>query len=314
MKYLRNIYKMSWKNDGFRSLYESAIYPEVTQSLEDWKSNYEKLNYVLVGGLALSFYLKPRPTQDIDLIFLSYDDIRDRVDGFKKTRKHAFIHLKHQVEIELLTPEHLNCEKSRFKKIFDTSIESDGIKVSSPLSLIVMKLSRYNVQDKADIHGLLEYCRENMIDLDISDYNLNNIEIKNFDLSINTLNEKKLHQNTHELECSYIIENLNTVKINTCNLPYDVYVSEGGYYEPCFYFGKNIGKRIKKFEDFTFIVKIPDYIGEKLEIIGSSTDYKSFNGFKIEESKLIDWLCSSNESGITNLEFIKNKWNKLNNN
>jgi len=134
MKYLRNIYKMSWKNDGFRSLYESAIYPEVTQALEDWKSNYEKLNYVLVGGLALSFYLKPRPTQDI--VFLSYDDIPNRVEGFKK----------------------------------------------------------------------------------------------------------------------------------------------------------------------------------KLEIIGSSTDYKSFNGFKIEESKLLDWLCSNNESGITNLEFIKNKWNNLNTN
>jgi hypothetical protein len=90
---MRNIWKMNWKNDGFRSLYESAIYPEVIIALEDWKQ-YNNSNCVLVGGLALSYYIKPRQNQDIDIIFLTEKDIPTNVYGFKRNRLHSFEHKK----------------------------------------------------------------------------------------------------------------------------------------------------------------------------------------------------------------------------
>jgi len=308
--FLRPVAKMQWKNDGFRSLYESVIHPAVIDTINDWKFAC-KSNYVLVGGLALSYYLKPRETEDIDLIFLSYDDIPDKVFGFKRTRPHAFTHIRHHVEVELLTPEHLKISKSRFEVVFDNSILSDGVKVASPLSLIVMKLNRYSKQDRVDIYNLILYCKENEMSLDVSDYNLNENESLKFNESIELLNENILYKNKHELECKYILENLNTIKLNKKDFNYDVYVSEGGYYEPCFYFGKNIGSKIKKFEDFTFIVKIPNGNVEILEVIGSSSDYKSFNGYEKEKSILIDWL-NRKEDNISNLDILRKKWNGLN--
>ncbi len=39
MKKLRNIWKFKWLNDGFRSLNESIVYPEVAEALAEWKRN-----------------------------------------------------------------------------------------------------------------------------------------------------------------------------------------------------------------------------------------------------------------------------------
>jgi hypothetical protein len=61
--------KRQYKNDGFRSLYESAVYPELSIALEDWKRNCN--DGILIGGLAYSYYCKPRKTEDIDCLFLS---------------------------------------------------------------------------------------------------------------------------------------------------------------------------------------------------------------------------------------------------
>ena len=85
--------KSKWKNDGFRSIYESVIPKEVLVALDDWKNSNNK-DCVLIGGLALSYYIRPRYTEDIDLIFLTEDDIPETVYKFRRNRKHSFEHIK----------------------------------------------------------------------------------------------------------------------------------------------------------------------------------------------------------------------------
>jgi hypothetical protein len=147
----------SWyhPNDGTRPLLESILVPEVAKALRDWqKAGVD--NCVLVGGLAVGFHAKPRSTADGDFLFISADTIPDTVVGFKKTRAHAFQHNETHVELEVLDPQFLNIDPLLAKKIVDTAITSDGLKVASKDGLIASKLKRFNRQDQADIEELMK--------------------------------------------------------------------------------------------------------------------------------------------------------------
>lgn len=172
---IRNISKMNYHNDGTRTLFESVIYPEIILALKDWKENSIK-NCVLIGGLALSHYVKPRTTIDIDMLFSKDEDIPNRVLNFKRNRIHAFEHNKTQVEVELLTPDFIKIPLNVIQSIFSTSITSDGIRIASPSGLVSSKLFRFNRQDQADIEQLIKYC-----DIDLLSFNLSQIEIDKFD-------------------------------------------------------------------------------------------------------------------------------------
>ncbi len=141
--------------DGKRTLTESVLSPQVLKALKDWTRAGVK-NCVLIGGLALSYHGKARYTEDGDFLFLSAGDFPDEVPGFKRTRPHCFRHNESHVEIEILDPVFLKMDEGQAKKIFDTAIESDGIKVASREGLIVSKLGRFNRRDQGDIEHLVE--------------------------------------------------------------------------------------------------------------------------------------------------------------
>lgn len=307
---LRNLYKMRWKNDGFRTLFESVVYPEVLEALKDWKMfnpNNEKC--VLIGGLALSYYEKPRPTQDLDLIFMSETDFPTEVYKFRKNRQHAFEHIKTHVEVELLTPTHLNVTKEIFKHVFDDAIESDGIQVASPISLIVMKLGRFSNQDQTDIKNLYEYCLENDINTDISKYNLDKESVDRYNKLTESLNESITVYNNHYLMGVNDMLEKNVYEKIESDLPFDIYIFEDNYGEPRFHVGNNILNRYKKINDFQFSISLTDmYKSDKhLKVLESSTDYPSFNMFEKEEELLKEWLSKDN-----NLEYLKHKWKSIN--
>ena len=294
---MRNIWKMNWKNDGFRSLYESAIYPEVIIALEDWKQ-YNNSNCVLVGGLALSYYIKPRQTQDIDIIFLTDEDIPTNVYGFKRNKLHSFEHKKTGVEIEILTPKFLNKSEQMFKKTFEDSILSDGIRVASPKSLIVLKLNRFNSRDKLDILELLEYCKYKGIDLDMSDYDLNENEIKNLQ-SLNI--DDSIDENMYVLETkSYFEENKEFIKISENLNGNNIYIFKNEFGDPRFHYCRNMENKIRKFNDFQFSISL-----NELNVLESSTGYKSFFGFEKDKEILDNWLKQ-------NYQNLKDKWNEIN--
>lgn len=151
---MRNLQKMQRPNDGSRSLFESVMAPEVIQALRAWIASNSP--GVLIGGLAISFYIKPRMTQDIDILLMSDSDIPMKITGFKKTRDHAFEHLKTGVEIELVTPTHVSENPAVFQQVIATSKIIDGIRVASPSGLVALKLGRFNFYDRGDIAELLK--------------------------------------------------------------------------------------------------------------------------------------------------------------
>lgn len=295
--YMRNIWKMNWKNDGFRSLYESAIYPEVIEAIEDWKQQVS--NCVLVGGLALSYYIKPRQTQDVDVIFLTDKDIPNTVYGFRRNRNHSFEHIKTGVEVEVLTPEFLNKNKQLFQKTFDDSILSNGIRVASPKSLIVLKLNRFNERDKVDILELITHCKLKGINLDMSDYELNNNELKN----LNSLDiDDSIDENMYVLETkSYFRDKKEFIKISEGLNGNNIYIFENEFGEPRFHYSKNMENKIRKVNDFQFSLSL-----KSLDVLESSTGYKSFFGFEKDEEVLKNWLEN-------NKEYLINKWKEINN-
>ena len=294
--------KSKWLNDGFRSLYESVIPSEVLTTLNDWKLNYNGDNYVLIGGLCMSYYLKPRYTEDVDLIFISESEVPKNVYKFRKNRPHSFEHIKTGVEVEIITPNHIDSNSDFFKVIFDNSIISDGIRIASPESLIALKLGRFNDTDQLDIKNLYRYCMQNNISINLEKYNLSEKDMVKF----NSLDIDDSHYENHQmLEVkNYFNKPYENIKIGE----YEIYIFENNYGEPKFYFSKNLKSKIKRFTDFKFGISLSKtFENDKLRVVESSTDYKSFNSFRKEESILIDFLNSDN-----NLNRLVNIWNKLN--
>jgi hypothetical protein len=268
--------------------------------LNDWKK-YSNSDSVLIGGLAYSYYCKPRATQDIDLIFLSFEDIPDSVLGFKRTRKHCFQHNKTHVEVEVLDPEYLDIDYDLVKRVFNESNESDGVKIASPKGLIVLKLDRYNNRDISDIDDLLKYCLRTGEDLNFEIYNLNKEQMEKINKSISNLelNESKdvnsfVLDVYHNKESFIEIENNDNFKILLLKDKYSV---------PSFYYLSKIN-RIMRFDDFSFCIKIPESLNEIIEVIDSSSDFKSFMGYKNEEEVLYKWLSS-------NLDYLKKRWKEI---
>lgn len=302
----RSRLKRKWKNDGFRTLNESIIHKEIIQALDDWKK-YNNSDCVLVGGVALSYYLVPRLTEDLDLIFMTENDIPTTVVGFKKIREHSFLHLKTHVEIEVLTPEYLNKSIKMFKTTFEESIESDGIKVANPRALIALKLNRFKSQDKTDIENLLNYCKENNMSLDMTNYDLNKNEVNNLNSLLDNMVENiVIYNDMYMLDISHKLKENNYIKVDN-NTGNDIYLINDIYGEPRFYYGKNIENNIRKYEDFSFSILINGNINE-LTVVDSTTGYKSFNGFKKEEESLKKWLSIDD-----NYKHLKDKWEKINN-
>ena len=141
--------------DRSRPLLESVVVPEVTAALKDWIGS-ANVPGVLIGGLALSYYGKPRATMDVDIIYATDEQIPDHIPGFKHIRSHAFQHNKTHVEVEVLSPTHLGIPEGLVKKIIETAETSNGIKIASPSGLIALKLQRGDRRDQADIEQLLK--------------------------------------------------------------------------------------------------------------------------------------------------------------
>lgn len=140
--------------DLTRPLLESVIVPEVTAALKQWIGSGD-IPGVLIGGLALSFYAKPRYTADIDVLFLSEKDIPNFIPGFKKIRSHSFQHNQTHVEVEVLSPSYLGLPQGLVQKVVETAEHSGGMKVASRSGLVALKLFRDTLKDDADIQELL---------------------------------------------------------------------------------------------------------------------------------------------------------------
>lgn len=177
---LRDLFKCNFINDGSRSLYESILNPEVEKAMRKWEHQVP-LKGVLIGGLALAYYIKPRMTIDADFLFLSAVEIPSEVEGFKRTRPSAFMHKETHVEFEVLSPEKINMPIELAKKIIQTATKQGNVYVASREGLIASKLERFKFQDRADINALLQ-----LGPVDLSDFPLDEVRKKNFQIALDT--------------------------------------------------------------------------------------------------------------------------------
>lgn len=175
---LRDLLGCNFVNDGKRSLAESILVPEVAKAIADWQKAVPNIG-VLIGGLALSYYIKPRSTIDGVFLFVSDAEIPIEIPGFKRSRPGAFLHKVTHVEIEVLTPEKINMPKALAEKIVSTAVQHNGVKVASREGLIVSKLLRFKLQDRTDISELLK-----LGPVDLSSFPMTQKQKENFQISL----------------------------------------------------------------------------------------------------------------------------------
>lgn len=172
---LRDLTKTRTINFGNRSLMQSVLYPEVVAALEQLRQNGWPPTGVLIGGIALSFHVKPRATQDIDLLFLTPDAIPDAMEGFRRHRSNAFEHLQTGVEVEVVSPATINIGMGLARAVFDAAVVTNGIRVASPSGLVALKLQRLHAIDEADIvqltqTGLIDLAAFPLTDVQLAAY------------------------------------------------------------------------------------------------------------------------------------------------
>ena len=132
--------------------------------------------WALAGGLAVGFYGQPRATQDVDIILWSENTIELVAElttrCFRRKRKHALLHIKTGVEIELLTAKHLGVPLVVIQTAITTARHLDYhnhlLPVVSAAGLVALKLQRGSLQDLADIKRVLEKVHN----LDLRDFGL----------------------------------------------------------------------------------------------------------------------------------------------
>lgn len=147
-------------------LEHAALVPEVQVALDKWVAGKTGTVApgVLIGGLALAFYAKPRYTQDVDLLFLEPATIPSNVPGFRRHRPGAFEDLVNNVEVEVNTKDTFkptSLTQKVINRVFTTSVDHQGIRVASREGLVALKLcSAENIKrefkDLADVVLLLE--------------------------------------------------------------------------------------------------------------------------------------------------------------
>ncbi len=164
-----------WKtpNDGNRTIMESIMVPEVQQAFNFWVRRVPKGEFVLIGGLALSFHGVVRSTEDVDCLYRRSSDIPEEVVGFKHHRNGAFEHRNTGVEIETVSSESfVRITPQLVQQIFDTAIRHDDVLIASKSGLVALKAQAMRTgtkgaRDRYDIMELLE-----LGDIDVSGYDI----------------------------------------------------------------------------------------------------------------------------------------------
>jgi hypothetical protein len=166
---------------------QAALLPEVGAALLAWVAAETPENVahgVLIGAVALSFYVKPRYTEDVDILFLHKSDIPTTIPGFKAHRKGAFQENKTHVEIEVVTGNSFSppVPQAIVSKVFATAVMHGKIRVASAEGLVALKLygagnPERHFKDLGDVTSIL---LEHNPKLDMIGWNLGEEEIARY--------------------------------------------------------------------------------------------------------------------------------------
>lgn len=135
-------------------LFDRMMVPQVKEALKAWIKATTN-HGMLVGGLVVGVYSRPRMTMDVDIIFKDDSEIPVTVTGFKRIREHAFEHKKTGVEVKVLSPKYLSIPTAMYERVKETAILKEDIWVPSIASIIALKMMRASFRDLGDIEYLL---------------------------------------------------------------------------------------------------------------------------------------------------------------
>lgn len=144
-------------NDGelSRPLFHAVVVPELITVIKNWIGSTTGPG-VLIGDLALSFYVKPRHTICVDVLYTTDQEIPVYVRRFTRIGNYSFQHNETHVEVKVLNVKFLGIPKGLVEKVVETAVESNGIKIASKSGIVALKLQRARRQDQADIEQLIE--------------------------------------------------------------------------------------------------------------------------------------------------------------
>ena len=165
-----------WKHDFQCSLFESIMSDPVEETLREWVKNAVDSSYIIIGGMAVGYYTRPRMTQDIDVLYKHENQIPTSVSGFKKNRPHSFENKKTGVEVEMLSTEFIGQNQDLINKVFDTARIIDGVTLPSPEGLVALKIKRHSLQDIADIDSIAKIHELNFKDWPLDEKDLHIVE------------------------------------------------------------------------------------------------------------------------------------------
>ena len=110
----------------------------------------------MIGGLGLSYHVRPRFTQDIDFLFLKPADAPEAIPGFYRSTSSIFEHLQTHVQVNIVSPSSMSIPKEIAEQVILTATLSNRIRAATPSGLVALKLSRLSAHDKADIIALIK--------------------------------------------------------------------------------------------------------------------------------------------------------------
>jgi hypothetical protein len=128
-------------------------------------------DYALIGGLALSAWVRPRTTKDVDLIVAisketSWSDIVSCIEtrlhkrvavqkGTQKTNiKEKLSFVTGEIEVDVISTKGFELAAEAIKNAVVTEVFDHSVKVVTPEYLILLKLLPLSSQDAVDIKAL----------------------------------------------------------------------------------------------------------------------------------------------------------------
>ena len=130
-------------------------------------------DYALIGGLALSSWVRPRTTRDVDLLVtvskkLNWMDIASVVEtrlkkkvillrGARRTAiQEKLSFMMGQIEVDVIGTKDFELAAEAIEHAVPVQIFDKNIKVASPEYLILLKLLPLSSQDQIDIRALMK--------------------------------------------------------------------------------------------------------------------------------------------------------------
>lgn len=177
-------FKEFWlREESEKSIVNGVFENEVKNALKDFVAKMPSGSWAIFGGIALSAFVKPRYTEDIDVLLLTDIDEKVLEPIFRKHRTGAFEHKDSGVEIETVTPEAINQNRElAIEAIKNAKIEiinNKVVRIVTPKYLVALKLKRAlgtgraSTQDRADIQALLEKYKIDITDLKLPEEQVN---------------------------------------------------------------------------------------------------------------------------------------------